>query len=366
MHSDKKDETILTPKSFNDAMIRLGLLVFLVFLSMRVLSPFITVLVWGMILAIMLYPLHQYMTRRLKSSQGFTALFLVIFSFILIGIPLITMGDSLSSKIYDLQTAYQDKTLTITKPDLSIKKWPLVGEKLYDGWYEAATDLPVFLDTHKDQIRILVQKAIALARSTLFALIQFIGALIIAGIMMAWAQKGSDAMQRILNRIVGPIRGVKLQHLTVSTVRSVATGVLGVAYIQGLLFGIGFFIAGVPAAGILALIVMLVGIIQLPTAIIAIPIVIYVWSTGDNSLVENTLYTIYFIIAGLSDNVLKPLLLGRGVDAPMPIILIGALGGMVVSGLIGMFLGAVLLTIAYQIFWYWIDDADESSIDAVE
>ena len=172
-------------------------------------------------------------------------------------------------------------------------------------------------------------------------------------------------MQRILNRVAGPVKGPQLQTLSVGTVRSVATGVLGVAFIQALLFGIGFILIGVPGAGVFALIVMLIGIIQLPAVIISLPVIIYVWSAGDASTTANILYTLYFVVAGLSDNVLKPLLLGRGVDAPMPIILIGALGGMIAGGFIGLFLGAILLAIGYRVFMGWVDDVeDRATADA--
>lgn len=366
MNIEESRESILIPKNFMNVMIRLGLLVFLAFLSMRVLSPFLTVLVWGMFLAIMLYPLHQYIAKLFGKRQGATAVLLVLFGFTLIGIPLIMMGDSLSGHMYDLESSYKSKTLSIKQPAPTVAEWPIVGERLYKGWNEAATDLPTFLEERSEQIKVLSTKILSAAKHMLNSIVQFIGALVIAGFMLAWGKEGSDAMRRILNRIAGPIKGPELQRLTVATVRSVATGVLGVAYIQGMLFGIGFLLAGVPGAWILAFFIMCLAIIQLPTAIIALPVIIYVWSTGDSSFSANVFYTIYFILAGLADNVLKPFLLGRGVDAPMPVVLIGALGGLIVSGLIGLFLGAVLLAVAYQVFWYWVDDSDELSVTYVK
>jgi predicted PurR-regulated permease PerM len=137
--------------------------------------------------------------------------------------------------------------------------------------------------------------------------------------------------------------------------------VIGVAFIQALLLGIGFIMAGIPAAGVLALVVMLIGIVQLPAAIISLPAIAYLWWAGDASTTSNIFYSIYLIIAGMADNVLKPLLLGRGVDAPMPVILLGALGGMVSSGIIGMFIGAVLLAVGYQIFMEWVSNSEEGA-----
>jgi predicted PurR-regulated permease PerM len=189
----------------------------------------------------------------------------------------------------------------------------------------------------------------------------FLGALIIAGIMMAYGESGSQVMQRIFYRLTDPVTGPRLQSLSTATVRSVATGVIGVAFIQALLLGVGFIVASIPAAGVLAVVVMLLGIVQLPAAIISLPAIGYLWWSGDASTTSNIIYTIYLLVAGLADNVLKPLLLGRGVEAPMPVILLGALGGMVSGGIIGMFVGAVLLAVGYQVFMDWVDTVEEGT-----
>jgi len=162
-------------------------------------------------------------------------------------------------------------------------------------------------------------------------------------------------MLRIFERFAGRQRGSGLHKLTTATIRSVAAGVIGVAVIQALLLGLGFIWADIPAAGVLALIVLLIGILQLPALIITLPVIGYLWWAGGDSGTMNVIYTVYLVVAGAADGFLKPLLLGRGVEAPMPIILLGALGGMVSSGIIGLFIGAVLLAVGYQIFMEWVD-----------
>jgi len=144
-------------------------------------------------------------------------------------------------------------------------------------------------------------------------------------------------------------------------VRSVSSGVIGVAFIQSLLLGVGFLMAGIPAAGVLAFLVLLIGIVQLPAMLISLPAIAYLWWSGDASTTSNVVYTAYLLVAGMADNVLKPILLGRGVDAPMPVILLGALGGMVSSGIIGLFVGAVALAVGYQIFMEWVDSPGEAA-----
>jgi len=159
--------------------------------------------------------------------------------------------------------------------------------------------------------------------------------------------------------ISGPRRGPQIAHLCTATTRAVAQGVVGIAFIQMLLIGVGFAVMGIPGAGLLALAVLLLGIMQLPTSLITLPVIVFVFVTQGATL-ATIVFAIYVFLAGLSDNVLKPLLLGRGVDVPMPVVLLGALGGMVTDGIIGLFIGPVVLAVGYQLFWQWVEDQPHS------
>ena len=158
-----------------------------------------------------------------------------------------------------------------------------------------------------------------------------------------------------------PKAASRFQSLSVSTIRSVATGVLGVALIQAILLGVGFVLAGVPGPGVLALLTLIIGILQLPALIISLPVIAYIWLAGDASVTINILLSVYLLAAGAADNFLKPLLLARGVAVPMPVILLGALGGMVWTGIIGLFVGAVVLAVGYKIFMEWVDRPGEDA-----
>jgi predicted PurR-regulated permease PerM len=343
-----------------DFTIRVGLIVFLVIMSVRVFAPFAGILIWALILAIALYPLHQRMAKSLGGRQGRAATLLVLAGLLLIGAPTIMLGGSFASHVQDVYNAFENNTLSIKPPDAKVADWPVVGNKVYSAWSEAANNLPAFLKDNQEQIKSLSRRAVSAAANTIGSVFLFLGALIVAGIMMAYGEGGSQAMRRILSRLTGPVKGPYLQGLSTATIRSVAVGVIGVAFIQALLLGVGFIMADIPAAGVLALVVMLLGIVQLPAAIISLPAIAYLWVSGDASTTSNIVYSIYLLVAGLADNVLKPLLLGRGVDAPMPVVLIGALGGMVSGGIIGMFIGAVLLAVAYQLFMEWVDNPVET------
>ena len=347
-------------RDLTDVLIRLGVIGVLAVLCFRVFEPFIQLMLWALILAVALYPLHQRIARRLGSREGRAATLLVIVGVLLIGVPSVMLGDTFVDHLRDLHATFEQKEIAIKQPDASVAEWPLVGKQIYEFWSSAAQDLPAVLKKVQPELVQFSKFLLSHVASTAGGILQFLGALIVAGVMMAYGQSGSLAAQQIICRVAGPEKGCSLHNLSTATVRSVATGVLGVAFIQALLLWVGFVWAGVPGAGILTLIVLLIGIAQLPATIISLPVIAYIWWSGDSTLM-NVVFSVYLLLAGMVDNVLKPLLLGRGVDAPMPIILLGALGGMVSGGIIGLFVGAVLLAVGYQIFMGWVAEGESAT-----
>jgi predicted PurR-regulated permease PerM len=353
-------------RDFTNAVIRIGLIAFLVVMCVRVLAPFVNLVLWALILAIALYPLHQLLARGIGGRQGIAAALLVLAFLLLIGGPTVMLGGSFARQAHHAYTAFESNTVSIKHPKPAVADWPLVGKRVYSTWNAAADNLPAFLAENRAQFQNLAKRVFSAAANTAGSVLLFLGALIVAGIMMAYGESGSQAIQRIFCRMTDRVTGPRLQILSTATVRSVATGVIGVAFIQALLLGIGFIMAGIPMAGVLALVVMFLGIVQLPATIVTLPAIAYLWWAGDASTTSNIVYTIYLVVAGLVDNVLKPLLLGRGVAVPMPVILLGALGGMVSGGIIGMFVGAALLAVGYQVLMDWIDNAENDTSNEPE
>ena len=355
-------------KVLMEVLIRFGLIALLIYLCAHVFAPFTGILLWGLIMAVALYPIHQKLAKRLGDRQGRASTVMILGVMLVFGVPMLMLGKSFGSHLTEVYTHLDAGTLEIEPPSESVAEWPLVGERVYTGWNNMATDLPDVLKRNEVQVKALSKKVLSAALNGAKAMFLLFGAFVIAGVMMAFGRPGIDAIRRVFNRFVGEKGGGALQVLCTGTVRSVAVGVLGVALIQAILFGIGFMLIGLKAAGVLALITLFIGIIQVPALIVALPVIAYMWMGGDGSTAMNVIFTIYFIIAALSDNVLKPMLLGRGVDAPMPIILIGALGGMVSAGFIGLFIGAVVLAVGYKIFMNWVaehpneDDSENAEV----
>ena len=337
-----------------DVLIRAGLLFALAWLCFQVFAPFLTLMVWALILAVALYPLHQYLAARIGGKQGLAATIVVFLGVTLIVVPTAVLMSSLGDSVHRLITDVQEHTLEIPAPPDAVAKWPVVGAKLHAVWSTAHSDLPSLVQRMQPKIGNLARAALGFVAGIGVGILQFLAAFVVAGIIMGFGKGGSRTTLAIFERFAGTARGAEFTKLSTATIRAVAQGVIGVAFIQAILVGLCLLLAGIPFAGVLAMIVLILGIAQVPALIVTLPAIGYLWWKGDYGTVEAVIYSALIFVAGMADNVLKPLMLGRGVDAPMPIILIGALGGMAAAGILGMFVGATLLALGYQIFMGWV------------
>jgi predicted PurR-regulated permease PerM len=347
-----------------DVLIRAGLIAILVISCYQIFRPFLDLMLWSMILAITLYPLHGMLRGRLGSDARAASLIVLIAISILL-IPVYLLGDSVAESIQQTIAVVKNDAFHIPPPADSVATWPLVGETLHGFWQQAATDLTGLLQKVAPQLKGVSLTVLGKLAGVGIGFLMFIFALVIAGIFMAYGANGSHSAVQIAVRVSGPERGPQIAELCTATIRAVAQGVVGIAFIQMLLVGGGFVVMGIAGAGLLALAVLLLGIMQLPATLVTIPVIAFVFAT-EGATAASIAFAIYTFVAGMVDNVLKPLLLARGVAVPMPVILIGALGGMVTSGIIGLFIGPVLLAVGYQLFWQWVDDQPEATSPAAD
>ena len=337
-----------------DVLIRAGLVFALAALCYRIFSPFLSLMVWALILAVALFPIHQMLVRKLGGKQGLAATLLVLAGIVLIVVPTTILMGALGDSVHDLVDSVRNNTLQIPAPPPKVADWPVVGKKIHGVWSQAHANLPAVIQSLQPKLGDLSRKALGMVASIGGAVLLFLASFIIAGIIMAFGQAGARSTRSIFDRIAGAGRGEEFAKLSTATIRAVAQGVLGVAFIQAIVVGLVMLIAGIPFTGVLAVIVLVLGIAQVPALLVTLPVIAYIWVSGDYATVPAVIYSVLLFIAGMLDNVLKPLMLGRGVDAPMPVILLGALGGMVSSGILGMFVGATLLALGYQIFMGWV------------
>ncbi len=342
-----------------DVLIRAALIAVLAIFCFRIFAPFLELMVWAVILAVTLYPLQTRLGHTFAHKDGLIATLIILVAFGVILAPTYLLGVAVADSIEHAMAIAKDGSIHIPPPADSIASWPLVGQRIYDFWLQASTDLAGVLQRFAPQLKAAGLGLLGTLTGLGAALLIFFVSLIVSGILMAYGENGRRSAVLIASRISGPENGPQIAELCTATIRAVAQGVVGIAFIQMLLIGIGFIMMGVPGAGLLALAVLLVGIMQLPATLITVPVIIFVIVTQGVST-ATIIFAIYEFVAGLADNVLKPLLLGRGVAVPMPVVLIGALGGMVSGGVIGLFIGPVMLAVGYQLFWRWVKDQPQA------
>lgn len=333
-----------------ETAIRLGFLILLVLSCFNFLSPFVPIILWGLILSMASAPLFNRLSVRLGNRPKTAAGVLVTACLLLIILPSWLIFDSLFLGVQKLRPYLNEESLEIPGPSAQVAEWPLIGERLYAAWLEASVNMGHFVSEHQDQ-------AIGIAKSITSgiagigeSLLVFILAMILAGVILS--QSDSENLGRkFFRRLVGG-RGDELAETVAGTVRSVVKGVFGVAIIQSILIGIGMVLAGVPYAGLWTLLVLMMAILQLPVILVIIGLVFWLFSSFGT--VGAVLWTIYFIAAGLSDNLLKPILLGKGSKVPMLVVFFGVIGGFIASGFIGLFTGAIITSIGYILFMSWL------------
>jgi predicted PurR-regulated permease PerM len=337
-----------------DVLIRAGLIFGLATLCYRIFSPFLTLTVWAVILAVTMYPLHQRVAYRMGGRQGLASTLIVLVGVALFVVPTGLLVGSLGDAAQEFVKGVQANTVQIPAPRPGVERWPIVGPEIHAFWSKAHSDLPALVKSMQPKVGELAVWVLGWVAGIGGGMLQFLAAFVIAGVITAFGEAGARNSEAIFARIISRERAPGFVALSAATIRAVAQGVIGVALIQALAVGMILLVAGIPLAGLLAIIVLVLGIAQLPAVLVLLPVLLYIWMSGDYGTAMAIVYSVLLFAAGLLDNVLKPLMMGRGVDAPMPVILLGALGGMAARGMVGLFLGAVLLALGYQIFMGWV------------
>jgi predicted PurR-regulated permease PerM len=341
-----------------EAAIRIGLVFLLAAWCFLIVEPFIIPIIWGMIIAIASYPLYAWMQDKLGGRGKLAATIFTLLALALLITPTVMLVETVAETTQHLSKDVQDGTLTIPPPPASVREWPLIGEELSAFWSGASKNLGATLTSIAPHLKEAAGVLLSTAAGAGVGILQFVISIIIAGVILANTAGLAGFLTVLATRLTGE-RGEELTTLASKTVRSVAQGVLGVALIQSLLAGVGLLAADVPGAGLWALLVLLLAIVQLPPILILAPIIVYVFSASSTTVA--VIFMIWSIVVSMSDAFLKPLLLGRGVEVPVLVILIGAIGGMIYSGIIGLFVGAVVLALGYELFKAWLQEERQTT-----
>ena len=334
-----------------DIAIRLGLLGLIAYWSLQIVGPFVSIVVWAVILAVAIYPVHQWLARRLGGREGAASILITIVGLCIVLGPAAALSLSLFENVQSLAVALREGRLAVPVPPEGVRGWPIIGDTLFQTWSLAATNLEELLRENRPLLVSTAGSIIGRLAGVLGGILALAISLIIAGFLYGHGGALAEGAHRVSRRIVLE-RGDAFIDLAGATIRNVSRGVIGVSLLQTLLVGIGLLAIGAPGVGLISFGALILSIIQIGPAILLLGVVIWAWSALDT--VTALVFTLYCIPVALLDNVLKPIVMARGLQTPMLVILIGVIGGTFSHGLIGLFLGPIILAVLYELLKMWV------------
>lgn len=336
-----------------EAAIRLGLVLLLLTWCFKIVLPFIVPVIWGIIIAVAIFPVYNKLQTLLGGREKLTATLYTVLAIALLITPTVMISGSFIESTQYLMNELDQGTLMVPPPNDRVKDWPVIGERIHDIWNQASTNLEGTLKEYTPQIKKLGEIIFSAAAGAGGGILQFVISVIISGVLLTKSTGSYDFTLKFFQRLTDEKNGLVFTTLARATIRSVAQGVLGVAIIQSVLAAIGLYIMGIPGWGLWTILILVLAVAQLPPILVLGPIIAYVFSVSDST--PAIIFTVYSVIVSMSDSFLKPLFLGRGMETPMLVILLGAIGGMMFSGILGLFVGAIVLALGYELFIAWLN-----------
>lgn len=324
-------------------------------------QPFIVVIMWAMIISVSLYPVFTYLVKLFRGRKSLALTVIGLAFLIIFLLPAIKGTQSILGHADELNSFLDNPDSKIPPPDESVKNWPLVGDQLYALWSDASSNMELFVQNHREKVKGILAWFLTTLGGVLKDVVLSIIALIVALLFLSYAPSAHTGLNAFATRLLGNI-GESYVTTARDTIRSVVRGILLVAIIQTALSYIGLALMGIPGASIITLLVLILAITQLPISLILIPVAIY--SFTISSTTAAIIFSVYIILVGLSDNLLKPIFLGRGLKVPMVVILIGSIGGMLMHGIVGLFVGAVVLAFGYETYRLWLHHGEKATNEA--
>jgi predicted PurR-regulated permease PerM len=354
-------------ETYAELAIRLGLLGLLLYLSIVLIRPFVSIIIWSAVLTIALYPVFTWITDRLGGRKRLAAAIVTVLGLLVVIGPATWLVLSVIDTVRVLVDRLDTPGLTFPQPWDPIRGWPLVGEQLFQFWDLAATNAKAAIAKVTPYLKPLGNVLLGIAAGAGVGTLKFLAAVIIAGFLFVPGPMLARATQSMVER-VAPNNGEQFVTLAGATIRTVAQGVIGIAALQALLAGLGLMAAGVPGASLLTTGVLILGIIQIGPTIILLPLIVWSWFTMDTA--PAVIFSVYMACVSALDNVLKPLIMRRGLKTPMVVILIGLLGGTISYGITGLFLGPIVLAVIWELAVAWIErskmEAQQAGLEEVD
>ncbi|MGL5034146.1 MAG: AI-2E family transporter [Microcystaceae cyanobacterium] len=318
--------------------------------------PFLLITIWSIILAIAAYPVFLWLKDRIGGRSKLAVTLMAIAGIAVIIGPVSVIATITLNNAQTLMDSLEAGTFIVPPPPQDLAGWPLIGDTLNAIWQRASVNLDSVISQFKPQIQNFAKVFFVQVTNVSVTLLKFIISIIVAAVLIIYSEGLTKGLKQFLARL-SPKRSEEFIYLMANTIRSVTRGIIGVALIQTLLVGIGLVGAGIPAAGILTVASLFLTIIQIGPGLIVLGAIIFAWS--NMSFLTALLFTIYMIPITLVDNILKPILMGKGLPVPIVVILLGVIGGTLAHGIVGLFVGPVILILGYELVKAWVNDGIE-------
>lgn len=334
--------------------IRLSVLALLLYLSITLIAPFLTIAIWSTVITVALYPLYCRIVDFFGGRRRLAAVVLTIVSFLVVMGPATWLILGLVDGVKTLYGRIELSELLVPQPREAVRHWPLIGEQIFQLWNLAANNLRAALETLAPHLKQMGSSLLQVVADAGVGALKFFAAIVVAGFLYAPAPAIVESINSVARRLDAE-RGEEFIRLSGETIRAVSRGVIGISAVQAFFAGVGLVAAGIPAATLIMSAVLILGIIQIGPSIILLPLVVWSWTQMET--VPALLFTAYMIPVGLMDNVLRPLVMGRGLRTPTLVVLIGVIGGTVSYGITGLFLGPIILAVIWELLKAWTQDS---------
>lgn len=331
--------------------------------SFWILRPFITSIVWALIIVIATWPLMLGLQARLLNRRGLAVAVMTVILLLVIIVPFLFAIYTIMDNTENIAARIKSLVAVgLPQPPEWIEKIPLFGPRLAERWQEAAAIPPNEL-TEKvtPYARDVLSWFLSKAGSVGMMVVEFLLTIIVSAILYARGETAATGVLAFTRRLAGQ-RGEEVTILAAKAIRGVALGIVVTAVMQTSIAGAGLVISGVPAAPLLSALIFMLCLAQIGPFPAMAPAVIWLYWRGEP--LWGTVLLIFMVIAGTIDNVIRPVLIKKGADLPLIMIFAGVIGGLIAFGVIGLFIGPVVLAVTYTLLKAWVSD-DEADREAV-
>lgn len=332
--------------------------------SLKVLQPFLGAMIWAVMIVVATWPVMLAVQARLWGRRGLAVMVMVMVLMLLLFVPLTIAVVTVAEHI-DAITRIGPEFFAKPLPEAPewLAQLPWLGSRLASSWHEHANaGWQALAEMARPYAGSSFKWLAAQAGSLGMVLLQFMLTVVMSAILYSQGEQAVRIIRGFCRRLAG-IHGDDVVTLSGQAIRGVAMGIVVTALVQSALGGLGLWVSGVPYAGMLAAIMFLCCLVQLGPFLVLLPALAWLFWTGDTTW--GIAFGMWALVVGFLDNFLRPWLIRKGADLPLLLIFAGVIGGLLAFGLIGLFVGPVLLAVTYTLLDAWIGDAyDEPSESA--